>query len=156
MVQEEDFVSNLYNRNLLSNFDGAQVEMLLHEAIRFTEQQSKLDEALRRAILARLTLRQRILKAMELDLNLVKANRIQLWKDCVDLLPEIRQTQTLGKPVKEAFSVKMQRKLASSVPPRPMVEITLEDAHAFLNNLCRDAADVYLVLDYHGCSNILV
>ncbi|KAL8759352.1 MAG: hypothetical protein Q9199_000831 [Rusavskia elegans] len=153
--EEEDFVSNLYNRNLLSNFDGAQVEMLLYEAIRFTEQQSKLDEALRRAILARLTLRQRILKAMELDLNLVKANRIQLWKDCVDLLPELSQTQTLGTPVKEAFSVKMQRKLASSVPPRPMVEITFEDAHAFLNNLCRDAADVYLVLDYHGCSNLL-
>ncbi|KAI4239402.1 MAG: hypothetical protein LQ349_000423 [Xanthoria aureola] len=153
--EEEDFVSNLYNRNLLSDFDGAHVELLLHEAIQFTEQQSKLDEACRRAILARLTLRQRILKAMELDLNLVKPNGVQLWRDCEDLLPEIRQTQTLGTPAKEAFSVKMQRKLASSVPPRPMVEIKFEDAHAFLHNLCRDAADVYHVLDYNGCSNLL-
>lgn len=156
MGQEEDFVSNLYNRNLLSDFDGAHVELLLHEAIQFTEQQSKLDEACRRAILARLTLRQRILRAMELDLNLVKPNGVQLWRDCEDLLPEIRQTQTLGTPAKEAFSVKMQRKLASSVPPRPMVEIKFEDAHAFLHNLCRDAADVYHVLDYNGCSNLLV
>ncbi|KAL8660163.1 MAG: hypothetical protein Q9226_000069 [Calogaya cf. arnoldii] len=153
--EEEDFVSNLYNRNLLSNFDGVQIQMLMDKAIRFTEQESQLDEALRRAILARLTLRQRILKAMELDLTLDKVNHIQLWKDCADLLPKIRQTQALGMPVEEAFSVKMQRKLASSVPPRPMVEITFGDAYAFLNNLCRDAGHVYHVLDYHGCSNLL-
>ncbi|KAI4272703.1 MAG: hypothetical protein LQ337_005116 [Flavoplaca oasis] len=154
--EEEDFVSNLYNRNLLTNIETNQIEVLLHEAIKFTEQQPKLDEALRRAILARLTLRQQILRAMELELILEKDNRIQLWKNCMDLLPEIHQTQRLGTPVKEAFSVKMQRKLTSSVPPRPMVEITFEDAHEFLNNLCRDAADVYHVLDYHGCSNLLV
>ena len=156
MVQEEDFVSNLYNRNLLTNFETDQIVVLLHEAMKFTEQQTKLDEALRRAIVARLMLRQQILRAMELELILDKDNRIQLWKKCTDLLPEIRQTQRLGTPVKEAFSVKTQRKLTSSVPPRPMVEITFEDAHEFLSNLCRDAADVYHVLDYHGCSNLLV
>ncbi|KAL8983209.1 MAG: hypothetical protein Q9205_002485 [Flavoplaca limonia] len=153
--EEEDFVSNLYNRNLLTNFETDQIEVLLHDAMKFTEQQPRLDEALRRAILARLTLRQQILRAMELELILEKDNCIQLWKNCMGLLPEIHQTQRLGTPVKEAFSVKMQRKLTSSVPPRPMVEITFEDAHEFLSNLCRDAADVYHVLDYHGCSNLL-
>ncbi|KAL9040205.1 MAG: hypothetical protein Q9180_002050 [Flavoplaca navasiana] len=153
--EEEDFVSNLYNRNLLTNFETDQIELLLREAMKFTEQQPKIDEALRRAILARLTLRQQILRAMDFEPILEKDNRIQLWKNCMDLLPEVHQTQSLGTPVKEAFSVKMQRKLTSSVPPRPMVEITFDDAHEFLSNLCRDAADVYHVLDYHGCSNLL-
>ncbi|KAL8670100.1 MAG: hypothetical protein Q9168_005345 [Polycauliona sp. 1 TL-2023] len=153
--EEEDFVSNLYNRELLSNIETDRIQLLLHEAIRFTEQQPNLDKALRHAILVRLTLRRHLLKAMELDLNLDKDNRIQLWKDCGDLLPGIHQTQRLGTLVREAFSVKLQRKLTSNVPPRPMVDTTFEEAHAFLAKLCRDAADVYQVLDYHGCSNLL-
>ncbi|KAL8773941.1 MAG: hypothetical protein Q9209_001371 [Squamulea sp. 1 TL-2023] len=153
--EEEDFVSNLYNRNLLTNIDATKVQLLLRDAIRFTEQHPDMDKALRHAILNRLTLRRRMLKAMELDLNPDKTAHIQLWKGCRDLLPELRQTQNLGRSVKEAFSVKLQRKLASSVPPRPMVKIAFEDAHTFLNNLCRDAADVYHVLDYHGCSNVM-
>ncbi|KAL8995051.1 MAG: hypothetical protein Q9169_005150 [Polycauliona sp. 2 TL-2023] len=129
--EEEDFVSNLYNRSLLTNIETDRIQVLLYEAIRFTEQEPQVDEALRRAIWVRLTLRQTILRAMELDLNLDKDNRVQQWKDCADLLPEIYQTQRLGTLVKEAFSVKMQRKLTSSVPPRPMVEITFNDAHTF-------------------------
>ena len=93
---------------------------------------------------------------MEFDLSPDKAAHIQLWRDCANLLPELRQSQQFGKPVEEAFSVKMQWKIASSMPPRPMVAISSEEAHTFLNNLCRDAADVYHVLDYHGCSNVLV
>ncbi|KAL8899329.1 MAG: hypothetical protein Q9192_001623 [Flavoplaca navasiana] len=154
--EEEDFVSNLYNRNLLTNFESDQIEVLLREAMKFTEQQSKIDEALRRAILARLTLRQQILRAMELELILEKDNRIQLWKNCMDLLPEIHQTQTLGTPVKEAFSVKMQRKLTSTVPPRPMVEITFDDAHEFLSNLCRDAADSLIFHDMRVLGKITI
>ncbi|KAL8817087.1 MAG: hypothetical protein Q9223_004014 [Gallowayella weberi] len=153
--EEEDFVSNLYNRNLLSNCDTAGIYLLLDEASQFTEGQSKMDKNLRNAILTRLALRQRLLRAMESDLNPDKAAQIQLWKECTKVLPDLLRTQGVGKPVKEAFSVKLQRKLASSVPPRPMVEIGFEDAQAFLSNLCRDAADVYHVLDYHGSSNIL-
>ncbi|KAL8789606.1 MAG: hypothetical protein Q9213_001042 [Squamulea squamosa] len=153
--EEEDFVSNLYNRNLLANFDAIKVQVLLHDAMRFTEQYSGMDKALRHAILNRLTLRRQMLKAIQLDLDHDKAAHIQLWKGCANLLPELRQTQTLGKSTGEAFSMKLQRKLASSVPPRPMVEITFEDAHTFLHTLCRDAADVYHVLDYHGCCNVM-
>ncbi|KAL8912645.1 MAG: hypothetical protein Q9171_002370 [Xanthocarpia ochracea] len=153
--EEEDFASNLYNRNLLTNFDASQVQLLLQEAMSFMEEQSNMDDALRRAIITRLTFRQRLLRAMEFDLSPDKAAHIQLWKDCANLLPELRQSQQFGKPVEEAFSVKMQWKIASSMPPRPMVAISSEEAHTFLNNLCRDAADVYHVLDYHGCSNVL-
>lgn len=37
-----------------------------------------------------------------------------------------------------------------------MVEVSFEDAQAFLGHLCQDAGDVYHILECHGSSNILV
>jgi hypothetical protein len=56
----------------------------------------------------------------------------------------------------EAFSLKIQRKLASTVPPRPMVQIPSDDALAHLERLCQDAIDMQQMLDYRGPSNFKV
>lgn len=56
----------------------------------------------------------------------------------------------------DAFSLKIQRKLASTVPPRPMVNITSDDALAHLKRLCQDAIDMQQMLDYTGPSNFKV
>lgn len=53
----------------------------------------------------------------------------------------------------DAFSLKIQRKLASTVPPRPMVTISSDDALAHLKRLCQDAIDMQQMLDYTGPSN---
>ncbi|KAI4119855.1 MAG: hypothetical protein LQ345_000322 [Seirophora villosa] len=153
--EEEDFVSNLYNRRLLDDFDASDMQQLIDEALSFAEGKSAWDDGLRKAISVRLTLRRRLLIAMGSDLSPDKDAQIRCWKHCSELLPALIETRVVSKPVKAAFSIKIQRRLASSVPPRPMVEATFDETHAFLANLCRDAADVYRVLDYHGSSNIL-
>ncbi|KAI4096133.1 MAG: hypothetical protein LQ344_001196 [Seirophora lacunosa] len=153
--EEEDFVSNLYNRRLLDDFDASDMQQLIDEALSFAEGKSAWDDGLRKAISVRLTLRRRLLIAMGSDLSPDKDAQIRCWKHCSELLPALIETRVVSKPVKAAFSIKIQRRLASSVPPRPMVEATFDKTHAFLANLCRDAADVYRVLDYHGSSNIL-
>lgn len=149
-------MSNLYNRRLLDDFDASDMQQLIDEALSFAEGKSAWDDGLRKAISVRLTLRRRLLIAMGSDLSPDKDAQIRCWKHCSELLPALIETRVVSKPVKAAFSIKIQRRLASSVPPRPMVEATFDETHAFLANLCRDAADVYRVLDYHGSSNILV
>lgn len=156
VTQEEDFVSNLYNRNFLSHFNEAGIQKLLDEALGYTERQASIEEATRYAIVTRLNLRRRMLDAVASDLDLSKNSQTQKWMQCTALLPKLRESRPVAKPVKEAFSIKIQRRMASSVPPRPMVDIDFEDAHTFLRHLCRDAADVYNVIEYHGSSNILV
>ncbi|KAL8762335.1 MAG: hypothetical protein Q9184_001642 [Pyrenodesmia sp. 2 TL-2023] len=153
--EEEDFVSNLYNRALLDDLDTVDVQELLDEALSFAGQQSSIDSALRRAICTRLTLRKHLLSALEFDLGPHQHAQIRHWRHCSELLPGLRQSHRLSKPVENAFSIKVQRTLASSVPPRPMVRNTFEETHTFLTNLCRDAADVYRVSRYYGCSNVL-
>lgn len=156
MTQEEDFVSNLYNRKLLGDFDTEDVQKLIDEACIFTEQQASLNDALLKAILTRLTLRKRMLVAVESDLHTEQQAQIRQWTHCSELLPGLLQTHKFGEPVGDAFSIKIQRTLASSIPPRPMVETNFEEVHTFLGNLCRDAADAFHVLNYHGSNNMLV
>lgn len=78
------------------------------------------------------------------------------WQQCSKLLPLLSGSKAVGQEVKDAFSAKIQRRLASTVPPRPIVNITFEEAHAHLSRLCQDGKEVYGVLDYHGGSNMLV
>lgn len=155
LAQEEDFVSNLYNRTLLDNVETVDVAKLLDGAIRFTRNHS-LDEELKRAMITRLTFRRRLLHAVELDLNPDARIPVQNWKQCLELIDELSESHRVGMAVHEAFSIKIQRTLASSVPPRPMVEISFNDANIFLKDMCRDASDVYQILDCQHNSNILV
>ncbi|KAL8872869.1 MAG: hypothetical protein Q9174_001578 [Haloplaca sp. 1 TL-2023] len=154
--EEEDFVSNLYNRSLLSSFDTLEIQGLLDEALNSVKSLSLGNTPARDAILARLTFRQQLLKALASDLATDEATQVQHWGRCLDLLPRVQETRVSAKAVPKASSVKVQRTLASSVPPRPMVEVAFEDAHKFLRHLCQDAAEVFQILDCTGSSSVLV
>lgn len=78
------------------------------------------------------------------------------WAAGITLLPAISKTHALGKPVDESFSVKLQRKLASTVPPRPIVKLGFEDAFGHLSRLFRDGKEVINVLDYTNSQCLLV
>lgn len=64
------------------------------------------------------------------------------------MLPGIKDSHGLGKPVPEAFSAKLQRKLASTMPPRPIVQTSFEDAFANLTRMISDGIEVVGVLNY--------
>jgi hypothetical protein len=70
------------------------------------------------------------------------------WRAASDILPRIKATHTLGKAVEEAFSAKLQMKLASTMPPRPIVELGFDDAFGHLSRLFRDGLELIDVLDY--------
>jgi hypothetical protein len=70
------------------------------------------------------------------------------WEEAIALLPQIISTHALGKPVEDAFSTKLQRKLASTMPPRPIVQLKFDDAFSHLSRLFKDGREVIGVLNY--------
>lgn len=79
-----------------------------------------------------------------------------LWDNVPKHIASIKESQNLGKPVPSAFSVKIQRKLASTVPPRPIVNVAFEAAYNHLESLCRDVKTVAQVMNYHGPHSLKV
>jgi hypothetical protein len=148
-------VTHLYNRNLFSAFPTKDILTSLSEALQYVTE-TTLSESVRDAVASRLRFRMSFLRALELGLDVIDDRKTEDWQTCLQVLPHLSKTNTLGKPVEESCSLKIQRRLASSVPPRPMVKISFEDAIAYLSRLCKDGIDVVQVLDYHGSSNLLV
>jgi len=157
VTKEEDFVANIYSRNLLADFGVVDISKKIDDAISYVEKDSStsMNKTLKDGLLNRLDLRRTLLYAVQLD-GIVNEQRMTVWDRCLELLPILLQTTKLGKPVPESFSIKIQRKLASSVPPRPIISISFDDAFAHLSRLCQNAKDAYRVLDYHGGSHLLV
>lgn len=151
--EEEDFVSQLYNRNLLSAFDISHFHRLLDQAVSWVAEQADIDQKLKDAIHCRLVFRHEFLSALQQDVDVLETRSAENFTSCIAQLRPLTETVALGKPVPDAFSLKIQRKLASTVPPRPMVNITSDDALAHLKRLCQDAIDMQQMLDYTGPSN---
>ena len=149
-------MSNLYHRKLLTDYDVSVIIQELENAIVYLQSSTAATEgATRDPLIHRLELRREILSAVQTD-EIMTEQRVSSWGRCLDLLPVLATTTRLGVPVEDSFSAKLQRRLASSVPPRPIVKISFDDAHAYLTNLCRYARDAYRILDYHRVSNLLV
>lgn len=105
---------------------------------------------MKKALEARLILRQELLSACELDVEAIIDRANTDFASCIPILADLERTYGLGTPVESSFSVKIQRRLASSVPPRPMVKVAFNTAVQHLRKLCYDASDIRQVLD---CSN---
>jgi hypothetical protein len=80
----------------------------------------------------------------------------EAWDELVALLPGVSISHELSKPVPDAFSVKLQRKLASTVPPRPVVTIAFEAAYKHLERLCHDGRALAEILNYHDSHSLMV
>lgn len=115
-----------------------------------------MDEALKEAIRCRLTFRHDFLLGLNQDIGVLETRSADHFTSCLSKLDSLVETVPLGKSVPEAFSWKIQRKLASTVPPRPMVKINSDDALAHLRRLCQDAIDLMELLDYRGPHNFKV
>ena len=154
-IQEEDFVTNLYHRSLLTTFESTGIESLLTEAAIWLER-SETSDGLRKALSYRLESRKALLKAVALDMDVCNEGSNPHWKKCDMIINQLLETKALGHAADGAFSAKTQRRLASTVPPRPMVNINLEDACAHLHRMCTDGEEMLRILDYQGSNNLLV
>lgn len=92
------------------------------------------------ALVSRLELRTALLQVTSPEIPLDHTQ--DGWNDVADIIRKVEETHSLGRPVKEAFSSKIQRRLASTVPPRPVVELNFALACRILNELCQDNLEV--------------
>lgn len=147
---------SLYHRKLLDDFEVADISMKIEGAMAYVTRETDLiDRPFRDALLSRLELRKLLLSAVQLD-GILDRQRARLWEGCLELLPMISQTNKLGVPSENSFSIKIQRKLASSVPPRPIVKISFDEALARLSDICQNGKDAYRILDFHSGSHLMV
>jgi hypothetical protein len=98
------------------------------------------------ALRARLDFRIAMLLAMATDepVSVLAGN----WEVVNNIVNEQSRTHDLGKAVSESFSPKIQRRLASTVPPKPMVELSYEDAFKTLTQMCADCQEAVRIVDF--------
>ncbi|GAO14205.1 hypothetical protein UVI_02001620 [Ustilaginoidea virens] len=151
ILQEEDFVPTTYNRTLLTYFPSKVVQDLLTDAAELilTLKGSTVPADIADALISRLDLRSVFLAATESPQHVKEPLRAKdAWEKALQILPRIRCSHSLGRPVDDAFSPKLQRKLASTMPPRPIVKLGFDDAFGHLFRLFKDGSEVMNVLEY--------
>ena len=129
---------------------------MLDKAVDWLEATPTINKGLDTALLSRLRFRKALLVALDFEQGITDADRANAWERCADILPKLLETKDLGTAVEDAFSGKIQRRLASSVPPRPVVHISFEEAHAFLERLCVHGQEAYGILRYSAPSSAMV
>jgi N-alpha-acetyltransferase 35, NatC auxiliary subunit len=158
-IQEEDFVTNTYDRNLLSDISLDPINDLLRNArADLRAMSTQLPKDVREALDLRLEFRIAFLRALEL-VGIRKANPDSLktpWIMMGGLLEHLRKQHSLGMPVPEAFSTKMQRRLASTMPPRPIVQLTFEDTCERFKKMAQDGQAAMDILKYSDPQSLMV
>lgn len=156
VIQEEDFSTHTFNRSLLSEIDDKPVLELLEDTMERLAADNSIPENSKQALLQRLKMRVAFLTTVLAVDERVAPIIKSAWQVLSNTLPSIRDTREFGKPVPDSFSVKLQRKLASTVPPRPIVETSFEDAYNHLVRLCHDGDLAAEILDYKDSHSLMV
>lgn len=107
------------------------------------------------ALSTRLNFRQAFLKTVEtIESRSVDAK--QSWRETLSFISDLKSSSKLAKAVPQSFSVKLQRKLASTVPPRPIVVVGQESAYEHLEGMCKDGEIAVDILDYTDSHSLMV
>lgn len=78
------------------------------------------------------------------------------WLEALAVTSKLKSSHGLAVPVVESFSAKLQRKLASTMPPRPIVQLEFGDAVYHLTRLLEDGSKMVDVLDFHDTQSLQV
>ncbi|KAK2600103.1 N-alpha-acetyltransferase, non-catalitic subunit [Conoideocrella luteorostrata] len=149
--EEEDFVPNTYNRTLLTGIPSDAIQDVIIHAVELvlTLKGSSISDDVAHALISRLDLRSVFLTATESPQYMKEPLKArESWDKAVKILSQIKSTNPLGTAVDDAFSNKLQRKLASTMPPRPIVQLKFDDAFGHLSRLFKDGSEVIGVLEY--------
>ena len=142
---------------MLAAFSIVSVSEVLDEALKsLGDAHLDIPDQIHKALVSRLQYRKALLKATGQDLNCSNEERSSSWRECAPLFAAVIDTHGLGVDVPESFSMKIQRRLASSVPPRPIVEEDFDSAVTFLRRLHEDGVEVENVLFCPKLSSLVV
>ncbi|KAH6610169.1 amino-acid n-acetyltransferase subunit mak10 [Trichoderma cornu-damae] len=155
--EEEDFVTNTYNRTLLANLPTDAIRDVLVETMAtLKSQRGSVPDDLAEALLLRLKLRHILLDAVECPKHMKEPDLAKRpWREGLAVLRGLDETHSLASPVDEAFSAKLQRKLASTMPPRPIVRLGFDAAFGHLKGLFHDGLELINVLHYTNSQCLL-
>ena len=146
--EEEDFATHTYNRDLLNNFKEDEIIGYMEHALNWLKEEASAESSLIKMIMTRLELRIAMLRAFSCDdLDYQIFGRIQDWINFVQM------TADAGKPVTEAFSEKIQRRLASTAPPKPVIDIKIEEALKKLRQTCDDLQEAQRIREISWLSS---
>lgn len=140
--EEEDFVTQTFTRDLLTTTNALDILHLLEDA-KATVAKLQIPTNMRIAILDRLDLRQALLEAYCRTRLGPAADDREHWESVLSRLKPLESSHNLGKLVPDAFSVRVQRFLASNTPPRPAIEVTWTEAFTKLKRMCEDNVNAY-------------
>jgi hypothetical protein len=141
---EEDFSMTTCGRQLMTSLSVEQVDRQLTAAIDWVkEQQNQAStvglELSWKAIATRLKARSLMVIALAGPPTGVSTDSWHItWLGVSREIPNVKLSHALGKPVLGAFSSKIQRRLASTSPLRPVVETSFEDASRIWEQLATD------------------
>lgn len=117
----------------------------------------KLNVDIVQALDFRLELRYAFLRAIKLsELRTYPESLKTPWVEMKAILEPIAKSHSLGKPCPQFFSAKLQRRLASTMPPRPIVQLSFEEAISHFRRLAVDGLEVADVLKYTDSQSLLV
>lgn len=149
-------MTHTFNRNLLENIRHDLILQFINETSDLVSRSHTIAPALKKALQSRLRFRAQFLTVVDVAELRTSIETKSEWTELLSYLPDLRESAHLGKRVPLSFSIKLQRNLASTVPPRPVVEVSQEDAFDHLEKLCKDGCAVVDVLDYHDSHSLLV
>ncbi|KAH0610820.1 uncharacterized protein H6S33_011247 [Morchella sextelata] len=156
IYEEEDFVTQTYNVSLLDSVEPNEILNILDSALQWLEAtKNSYTNEIFEALECRLLHRKSFFRDLSREIEEWVSGVPSEWDSSLELLAKVEKSHPLGKPVSEAFSTSVQRKLASQVPPRPMVEISFKDATSSLKKLCIEGKDVLKILKYQGSTNLV-
>lgn len=140
--EEEDFNTNTFNRKLLVDVDDDACLRLLAQSVKYLQKlkPNDIDPAVRDALATRLEMRQDLITTFLPNESISYTSKD--WTRLAKQVEIVLTTHDLGKPVPDAFSAKIQRRLASTAPPRAIVEVKFEEACQQLKMLCTDLEEV--------------
>lgn len=131
--EEEDFVTHLFGRELLPRYDETRVGTTLEEAAAWVAGSDLPDEM-------KVALGDRLMARRSYTLSVF--GEINEWDDLIDIARnKLAMTHALSEPLPEAFTDKVQRHLATSTPPRPMLEVSYDDSQQSWIKLYSDIAE---------------
>ena len=136
--EEEDLVTHLFGRELLPEITAEEANDEL-QWMRTEYGEQDFREDVHGAILQRLDFRQdylRLLSGQNVDEAIPEFS--VYWPDLLRQVDNIRHNHKFSTPYPSAFSDKVQRQLATSTPPRPMLDMPWDTACDKWKTLCED------------------
>ncbi|KAI1262347.1 Mak10-domain-containing protein [Xylariaceae sp. FL1019] len=156
--EEEDFVTNTYDRYFLYDIPSNEILDLLNNAWGELHAVSvAIGPEICASLAYRIEFRIKFLLALEqlVSRDINSESPAPLWIEMRKLVDDIEIHHELEKPVPEAFSTKLQRRLASTMPPRPMVKLGFEECIVHFKRFSQTGIEVMDVLNYKDPQSLL-